>query len=134
MSSRDVRATQTSQESEVAMKTDPDTVIRVVKPSDVVWSEAWHGPEETDPPGSEFTAFESGRFSTGLWQRDVQRRPFERPYHEIAFIIEGKVEVTREDGQVVKAGPGDILITPKGSRGYWRNLSPVKKFWAIIED
>ena len=116
------------------MKTESDTVIRVVKPSDVVWSEAWRGPDETDPPGDEFTAFETAPFSTGLWQRDVQRRPFERPYHEIAFIIEGEVEVTREDGQVVKAGPGDILITPKGSKGYWRNLSPVKKFWAIFED
>ena len=32
------------------------------------------------------------------------------------------------------SGPGDILITPKGSKGYWRNLSPVKKFWAIFEE
>jgi len=116
------------------MKTEPATAIRVVKPSDVVWSEASRGPEESDPPGSEFTAFETGPFSTGLWQRDVQRRPFERPYHEIAFVIEGEVEVTCEDGQVVKAGPGDILITPKGSKGHWRNLSPVKKFWAIFEE
>ena len=116
------------------MKSEPATAIRVVKPSDVVWSEAFRGPEETDPPGSEFTAFEAGPFSTGLWQRDVQRRRFERPHHEIAYIIEGEVEVTCEDGQVVKAGPGDVLITPKGSSGYWRSLSPVKKFWAIFEE
>jgi uncharacterized cupin superfamily protein len=39
----------------------------------------------------------------------------------------GHVEATCEDGQVVKAGPGDILITPQGSKGYWRNHVGVKK-------
>ncbi len=116
------------------MKTEQDTAIRVIKPQDVTWSEAARGSEEPEPPGSEFTAFETGPFSTGFWQRDDQRRFFERPYHEIAFIIEGEVEVSFDGGRVVKAGPGDILITPKGSKGYWRNLSPVKKFWAIFEE
>ena len=116
------------------MEIERDTDIRVIKPHDVNWTEAWRGSEEPEAPGSEFTAFEAGPFSTGFWQRDEQRRPFERPYHEIAFIIEGEVEITLEDGQAVKAGPGDILMTPKGSKGHWRNLSPVKKFWAIFEE
>ena len=30
--------------------------------------------------------------------------------------------------------PGDILITPKGSKGYWKNLTPVKKVWGIYEE
>jgi hypothetical protein len=116
------------------MGTDVGTTVSVVKPGDVVWSEAARNPDETDPPGSEFTAFAAGPFSTGFWKRDVQRRRFERPYHEIAYIIEGEVEVTTDDGQVVHAGPGDILITPKGSTGFWKNLTPVRKFWAIYEE
>ena len=115
------------------MSTEPSTSISVVKPSDVTWSEAYHGPDEKEPPGAEFTAFEAGPFSTGFWKRNEQARPFERPYHEIAYIIEGEVEVTLEDGGVVRAGPGDIMITPKGSKGYWKNLSPVRKFWAILD-
>ncbi len=93
-------------------------------------------PRRRTLPAKEFTATQSldDKFSTGLWQRDVQRRHFERPYHEIAFIIEGEVEVTDDDGNVVTAGPGDILITPKGSKGYWKSLKPVKKFWAIYEE
>ena len=97
-------------------------------------AKAARNPEEADPPGREFTAFESGPFSVGFWQRDVQRRRFERPYHEIAYIIEGDVELTMDDGSVLRAGPGDILIAPKGSTGFWQNLSPVKKFWAILEE
>ena len=116
------------------MGTDVSTTIRVVKPSDVTWSEAYHGPEEKEPPGVESTAFEAGPFSTGFWQRDEQARPFERPYHEIAYIIEGEVEITDDDGNMVKAGPGDILITPKGCKGFWKSLGPVKKFWTIYED
>ena len=110
--------------------------IRVIRPEDVRWEEAMVGPEEKDPPGQECVAAQSGdeRFSCGLWQRDVQERYFERAYHEIAYILEGQVEVTDDDGNRVVAGPGDILITPMGSKGHWKNLSPVKKFWTVYED
>jgi len=113
-----------------------DTRIRVIKADDAIWEEAMTGPEETDPPGQEITAAVSmdDKFSFGLWKRDVQRRYFERPYHEIAYIIEGEVEVTDDDGELYVAGPGDILVTPKGSKGFWRNLPPVKKVWGIYEE
>ncbi len=110
--------------------------VRVVKPEDVAWEPAAVYPEEQDPPGKEYTAAQSfdEKFSFGLWQRDVQRRYFERPYHEIAYIIEGQVEITEDDGTIVIAGPGDVLITPRGSKGFWKNLTPVKKVWGIYEE
>jgi uncharacterized cupin superfamily protein len=112
------------------------TKIRVIKPDDVIWEEAMRSSRESEPPGKEFTAAHSvdDRFSFGLWQRDGQSRHFERTYHEIAYIIEGQVEITDDDGEVLVAGPGDILVTPQGSRGYWKNLSPVKKVWGIYEE
>lgn len=118
------------------MSDGTDTSIRVIKPVDITWDEAMRYAEETDPPGQEFTAARSAddKFSFGLWQRDVQRRHFERGYHEIAYILEGQVEVTDDDGEVHVAGPGDILVTPKGSKGYWKNLTPVKKVWGIYEE
>ena len=118
------------------MSEGQDTKIRVIKPEDITWEEAMRYPEEQDPPGQEFTAAKSvdDKFSFGLWQRDVQRRHFERGYHEIAYIIEGQVEITEEDGEVHVAGAGDIVVTPKGSKGFWKNLSPVKKVWGIYEE
>lgn len=118
------------------MSDGTDSRIRVIKPEDITWDEAMRYAEETDPPGQEFTAARSAddKFSFGLWQRDVQRRYFERGYHEIAYILEGQVEVTDDDGEVHVAGPGDILVTPKGSKGYWKNLTPVKKVWGIYEE
>jgi uncharacterized cupin superfamily protein len=113
-----------------------DSKIRVIKADEVPWEESMAGSEEADPPGKEFTAAMSvdDKFSFGMWKRDVQRRHFERPYHEVAYIIEGEVEITDDDGEVHIAGPGDILITPKGSKGYWKNLTPVKKVWGIYEE
>jgi uncharacterized cupin superfamily protein len=113
-----------------------DTRIRVIKPEDIGWEEAHRSAEETEPAGQEFTAAISvdDKFSFGLWKRDQQSRHFERPYHEIAYIIEGEVELTDDDGEMQVAGPGDIVITPRGCVGYWRNLTPVKKVWGIYEE
>jgi uncharacterized cupin superfamily protein len=112
------------------------TKISVIKPEDVIWEEVMHRPDDAEEPGQEFTAAHSvdERFSFGLWRRDAQSRRFERPYHEIAYILEGRVEITDDDGEVLIAGPGDILITPQGSKGYWKNLSPVKKVRGIYEE
>jgi uncharacterized cupin superfamily protein len=115
---------------------DQYSQIRVIGPDDVIWSEAARNPEETDPPGVECTVAASpdGKLSVGYWQRDLQRRHFVRPYHEVALILEGEVEIELEDGTVMRAGPGDVLDTPKGSSGFWRSLSPVRKLWMIYED
>ena len=111
-----------------------ESAISVFKPLEGDWTEAARNPEETDPPGRSCTAFDRNGFSVGFWERDVQRRHFVRPYHEVAYIIEGDVEITLEDGEVLRAGAGDILVTPKGSRGFWRNLSPVRKCWAVFDE
>jgi uncharacterized cupin superfamily protein len=31
----------------------------------------------------------------------------------------------------IRVGPGDVLITPKGSTATWRALTTVKKLWAV---
>jgi uncharacterized cupin superfamily protein len=93
-------------------------------------------PDDPNEPGEETVLFRSGdaRFSFGLWKRVPEEGPMEPPYHEIAVIIEGDVEVTEADGTVHRVGPGDVLITPRGSKARWKALSPVKKFWAVYKE
>jgi uncharacterized cupin superfamily protein len=109
--------------------------VCVIKSDDAAWEEVPRREGDTAPPGEEFVAFRSGdaTFSTGMWRRVPEEGPMEPPYHEIAFIVEGEVEVTDEDGTVHRAGPGDILVTPYGTKAVWRALSPVKKFWAVYK-
>ncbi len=116
-----------------------DPSIRVVKASEpdaLEWEVIPTEPDDPTPPGEEVVSFRAGdaRFSFGLWKRDPETGPMDLPYHEIAVIIEGEVEVIGEDGTVHRAGPGDVLITPKGSKATWKALSPVKKFWAIYKE
>lgn len=110
--------------------------IRVVRPDEIVWDEVMRPSGELDPPGSEFVAATSvdQRFSFGLWRRGRQRHEFTRPYHEICYILEGEVEITDDDGEVIVARPGDILVMPLGSRGFWKSRSPVKMVRAIYEE
>jgi uncharacterized cupin superfamily protein len=116
-----------------------DPSIRVIKASEqdeLGWEVIPTEPEDPNPPGEEVVSFRAGdaMFSFGLWKRVPETGPMDLPYHEIAVIIEGEVEVTGEDGTVHHVGPGDVLITPKGSKATWRALSPVKKFWAIYKE
>jgi uncharacterized cupin superfamily protein len=116
-----------------------DRSIRVIKAGehdDLAWEEIPTEPGDPNPPGEEVVSFRAGdaMFSFGLWRRAPEAGPMEPPYHEVAVIIEGDVEVTEGDGTVHRVGPGDVLITPKGSTATWKALSPVKKFWAIYKE
>lgn len=113
-----------------------DQGIRVIKAAqEPGWEEVPRPEGDTAPPGEEAVVFRSAdaRFSSGLWRRVPEEGAMEPPYHEIAFIIEGEVELTEPDGTVHSVGPGDILITPNGSKAVWKSLSPVKKFWAVYK-
>ena len=75
-----------------------------------------------------------------IWGQDnvfksflVDKGNVDEVWANAAFIVEGEVEVTDEDGSVHRAGPGDILITPNGTKAVWRAISPVKKFWAVYK-
>jgi uncharacterized protein len=119
------------------MSEDFDPAIRVVHADDPLeWSVIPVEPGDPNEPGEETVVFRSGdgRFSFGLWQRAPEEGPMEPPYHEIAVIIEGEVEITEADGTVHRAAPGDVLITPKGSTATWKALSSVKKFWAVYHE
>lgn len=114
-------------------------LVRVVRASEhdaLAWQEVPRPTGDVAPPGEEVATFRSadGRFVSGLWRRDPEEgRMALDDYHEVALILEGEVEVTEDDGTVHRVGPGDVLITPRGTEATWRSLSPVKKLWAIYK-
>ncbi len=119
------------------MSYDPSIrVVRAAEQDDLAWEVIPTEPGDPDPPGEEVVSFRSGdgRFSFGVWRRAAETGPMELPYHEIAVIVEGEVEIEEPDGTVHRVGPGDVLITPKGSRATWRALTPVKKLWAVHKE
>jgi uncharacterized cupin superfamily protein len=111
-----------------------DTSIRVIHDGDPVdWVKLETGPDDPNPPGEEWYAYRSadGNFSTGVWRRVAETGPMDLGYHEVAFVLEGDVDVDAADGATVSVGRGDVLITPKGFSGTWRAKTSVRKFWAV---
>jgi uncharacterized cupin superfamily protein len=115
------------------------STIRVIKSGEhesLAWQQVPRPAGDEAPPGEEIATFRSAdnQFVTGFWRRVPEEGRMDLDdYHEIAFILEGRVEVTDDDGTVHRVGPGDLLITPRGTKATWKSLSPVKKVWAIYK-
>ena len=96
------------------------------RPTTCRWSEAdCAALEETEPAGQ--CSSPAGdvlvvhKFGSGVWERDVQSGVhFERPYHEVAYIIEGEVEITDEDGEVLWPARATSSSRPGAARGTGR--------------
>jgi uncharacterized protein len=111
-----------------------DTDVRVIHDGDSVeWVVLETAEDDPTPPGEEWYAHRNadGKFSTGAWRRAAETGPMELEYDEIVLLIEGEVDVTSADGQVLSAGPGDVLVTPSGFVGTWQAKSAVRKFWVV---
>ena len=95
-----------------------------------------------DPPGdipsggAAIEAFTSadGRFTAGLWRREPDTWSFERGHDEVALILSGEADVEADDGRVLPLREGDVLVTPKGSKGTWRIASTLTKFYAVYDE
>ncbi|GAA4167438.1 cupin domain-containing protein [Shinella granuli] len=53
---------------------------------------------------------------------------------EICHIIEGEVELLRNDGEACRLGPGDALVLPRGWTGQWNVIKHVRKMWVVQYD
>ncbi len=111
-----------------------DTAVRVIGRDDPVeWVTLENPPGDTNPPGQEWYAWRNadGRFSTGVWKRVPETGGFELAYNEVACLIEGDIDIEQDGSDTLRAGAGDVLVTPVGSKGVWRAHTPVEKFWAV---
>jgi uncharacterized cupin superfamily protein len=97
------------------------------------WRSLVDPPGAIPSPGAEIEILATGRFSTGVWEREPDTWSFERPYHEVAMILAGEADIEEPDGTVHTVREGDVLVTPKGSSGTWRIRETIVKFYAIYE-
>jgi uncharacterized protein len=77
---------------------------------------------------------EDSGLTAGIWEcqpgKFVVNDNFAANY-EVAHIIEGKVRITREDGATSVYQAGDTIITPKGFKGVWEVIEPIRKVFAL---
>lgn len=76
-----------------------------------------------------------GKVQMGVWECTPGRFATDHSTNsEIVHIIEGEVELERNDGEVRRLGPGDALVLPRGWRGEWTVLTHVRKLWVVHHD
>ena len=104
----------------------------MVRGSSATWTPLEDLAGETPSPGWEVSAWTSadGCVETGLWRREPDTWSFERPHDEVALILDGRATIETDDGRTLPLGPGDVFITPKGSKGAWRITDTITKFFA----
>ncbi|MYK83333.1 MAG: DUF861 domain-containing protein [Gammaproteobacteria bacterium] len=83
-----------------------------------------------NPVAGGLTSYQSsnGKLNVGFYHgSEVTLRISGWPVDEFMYFLEGQVEITNEDGSSKLYGPGDALVMPKGFKGTWRQLGPIKK-------
>ena len=69
--------------------------------------------------------------SRPTWSCEVSEFPWEYIEQESCYILEGQVDITTEDGEIVSIGPGDFVIFPRGLKCEWKVRQSVLKHFSF---
>ena len=65
------------------------------------------------------------------WESPIDKFDWEYGSDETAYVIEGEVEVTNEEGKVTTVKAGDLVTFPKGMKCVWDVKKPLKKVYTF---
>ena len=72
-------------------------------------------------------------FRAGFWAAQPGRADIHYTKDELCTLLEGEVRLTDESGVTETYRAGDTFLIPKGFKGVWETVLPVRKFYAIQE-
>jgi len=65
------------------------------------------------------------------WGCEISKFDWEYGSDETAYVIEGEVDVTNEEGKVFTVTAGDLVTFPKGMKCVWDVKKPIKKVYTF---
>ncbi len=75
----------------------------------------------------------NGTLRTGIWVGQPGTIKINGyPTDEVMTVVQGRLEMTNEDGSVIAAGPGQTVFMPKGWKGLFRVAEPTKKCFVTV--
>lgn len=79
-------------------------------------------------------AMQTGDISSGIWSSTEGKQMMARDAQtwEFFHILEGEVELTDDQGNATRFGPGDSCIVPPGFTGSWHTIRAVRKSYVTI--
>lgn len=80
-------------------------------------------------------ASEAEALSIGEWacEPGAWKIAFHAHRHEFFHVLEGRLRIHDDAGNMREFGPGDACIIPPGFRGMFEVLEPVKKRYVMID-
>ena len=73
-----------------------------------------------------------GDFSAKIYEADPAKlRIDDFPIDEYILVLEGRLILTDDNGEVSEYKPGDSLVIPKGFSGYWHMPEKYREFIII---
>lgn len=68
--------------------------------------------------------------SWGTWSKEESKFPWDYDdATETCYILEGKAEVTTEDGEKVEFEKGDLVQFPRGLKCEWNVKKKIRKYY-----
>lgn len=74
---------------------------------------------------------ELGVDSWSAWECGVETFDWQYSDDETAYVQQGRVLVTTEEGQQVEFGAGDLVFFPKGLKCTWKVMEPIRKVFTF---
>jgi uncharacterized cupin superfamily protein len=88
---------------------------------------------ESGAVGQEAHSSGDRRFLTGTWCHAGGKLDATQRYDEVCVILAGRVRLTNEAGEAREYAAGDSFVIPKGFKGIWETLEPVRKHYVIYD-
>ena len=82
---------------------------------------------EHNPDAARLSELGVTKWST--WSKEVSVFPWAYGEREIAYVLEGEVVVTPENGEPVKFAKGDLVTFPAGMSCTWDVRRPLRKHY-----
>lgn len=77
-------------------------------------------------------AVQWGKIRTGIWEATPgTTRSIKGDTFEFCQILEGRAEISEENGETHVFGPGDSFIMKPGFVGQWKTLETLRKIFVI---
>jgi len=72
-----------------------------------------------------------GVFDWPIWSKEESEFPWTYNTREICYIVEGKAEVTTEDGIKYSFGEGDLVTFSNGLSCNWNIMKSIRKHYFL---
>lgn len=100
------------------------------------------GPErlvDGNPVRRTWSRYARGEVDCGIWECEPGAWRIDFPAvpgktrEEFFHVLEGRIRLTRDDGQATEVRAGQACVIPAGFKGTFEVLEPVRKYYVMID-